>query len=60
MSKAVHVDIKQDCFHSLMDKTVLLQIVAFIEIYEHSRMDTHTDSWRDGWAWPWKKQGVGV
>lgn len=34
--------IKRDCFYSLMDKMVLLQIAAFIEIYEHARMDTHT------------------
>lgn len=38
-------------------KWFLLQIVAFIEIYEHARLDTHThahthcDSRRDGWAW---------
>ena len=60
MCMVVHIYIKQDCFYSLMDKMVLLQIVAFIEIYEHTRMNTrthtqthtcthaHTQSWRDG------------
>lgn len=39
--------IKQDCLYSLMDKMVLLQIVALIEIYEHARMDTsvHADTY---------------
>lgn len=41
-STVVHMYITQDCFYSLMDKMVLLQIVAFIEIYEHAHMDTHT------------------
>lgn len=36
------VRIRQDCFYSLTDKMVLLQIVAFIEIYEHARLDTRT------------------
>ena len=64
--KAVHMYIKQDCFYSLMDKMVLLQIVAFIEIYGHSRMDTHTDSWRDcwvckeAWGWTWGREGKDI
>lgn len=32
----------QNCLYSLMDKMVLLKIVAFLVIYEHTCMDTHT------------------